>query len=258
MDWLIDWLYYQVLSSLAVQRWSSTLATSACQSSRQAVALMTTTTSPLIQWWAAACPSCPLDLKLPWIPLRRPTSTTHLVTITTIRDKLCVASDPSVYLKTFYPLCLQLSPPPLWGSLQWFQPREAQSPSHSSWSRTSPTATVDMTAGPLPRRRCRSPWRGCLWCTSKRSGSWDMPSPTRSAQSEVSQTRITGSYQAFITNQMEIIFTEELINTGDCVYYHQTCTRDIKPKSNNNVKKTRLEHSVLNKNSVNRISDLTQ
>ncbi len=96
-----DWLCHQVLSSLVVQRWSSTLATSACQSSRRAVALTTKTTSPWILYSAAACPSCPLELKLPWIPSRRPTSTTHLVTITTTRDKLRVTFDASVRLKPF-------------------------------------------------------------------------------------------------------------------------------------------------------------
>lgn len=40
---------------------------------------MTTITSLLIQCWVAACPPCPLALKLPWTPLRRRTSTTHPV-----------------------------------------------------------------------------------------------------------------------------------------------------------------------------------
>lgn len=84
-----------------MQRWSSILATSACQSSRLAVALMTTTTSPWTLYSVAACPSCPLGLKLPWIPSRRPTSTTHLVTISTTKDKLCETSDADVHLKTF-------------------------------------------------------------------------------------------------------------------------------------------------------------
>lgn len=40
---------------------------------------MTTITSLWKQCWAAACPSCPLALRLPWTLLRRPTSTTHPV-----------------------------------------------------------------------------------------------------------------------------------------------------------------------------------
>lgn len=103
-------LWHQVLSSLAMRRWSSTPATNACQSSRQGGALMSTTTSLLIRRWAAVCPSCPPALKSPWIPSRRSTSTTHLVTITTTRDKLWVVFDLHCWLKNLStPLCLTVA-----------------------------------------------------------------------------------------------------------------------------------------------------
>ncbi len=86
-------------------RSSSTLATSACQSSRQAVALTTITTSPWIPYSVALCPSCLQELKSPWTLSKRPTNTTHLVTIATDGDKLCVKSDASDCLKVSHPLC---------------------------------------------------------------------------------------------------------------------------------------------------------
>lgn len=96
--------------------------------------------------------------------------------------------------KTAPSLFLQLQPPPLLGSTQWLPQTEGQSLSPSSWNRISPTVTAG-TATKLPAwRLCRSWWTGCLSCTWRRSGSWDTPSPTRSAQLEVRKNCLQRSH----------------------------------------------------------------
>lgn len=98
---------------------------------------------------------------------------------------------PFLLLKVTPSLFLQLQPPPLLESIQWLQQTEGPSPSLSSWNRISPTVTAHTTTKLPPQRLCRSLWRGCLSCSWRRSGSWDTPSPTKSAQLEVRQTMFT-------------------------------------------------------------------
>lgn len=98
---------------------------------------------------------------------------------------------PFLLLKVTPSLFLQLQPPPLLESIQWLQQTEGPSPSLSSWNRISPTVTAHITTKLPPQRLCRSLWRGCLSCSWRRSGSWDTPSPTKSAQLEVRQTMFT-------------------------------------------------------------------